>query len=467
MSMSSVTALTYLRALFDEEHSPSSLHISATSKDFPMIFSDADTPESSLDALQPAANDAQLLAIFQPVFERIAEGAIAREQTRELPYDAVNWLREAGFGRLRVPARYGGFGASLEQLFRLVSRLAEADSNLPQIFRAHLGFVEGRLNDEREQDNQRWFARVVAGELFGAAMAERTETTGNSVNLSQDGERWVLDGKKYYCTGTLYADWIAVSANQGDEHVAIAVPTDAPGVTRLDDWDGFGQRLTASGTTRFERVEVSDEQIFRRFKAGEGKSDSYISAFYQQVHLATLAGIARAVQRDAIAFVQGRTRAFGIPGQSSPRQDPLVQRVVGRLSSLAFSSEALVENVSRTLDELWHGYLNGTATLEQYAEADIRTFQAQQIVIGQVLEATTLLFEVGGASASSSARRLDRHWRNARTLASHNPAILREAYLGDYYLNGTVPSKAWAERFAEAKLKEQHAQPAVNEGDLA
>jgi alkylation response protein AidB-like acyl-CoA dehydrogenase len=468
MSMNSVTILSHLRALFDEDNAPSSLQLSAISKDTHMIFSEADTPSVTFDEQAAAPSDAHLLSIFQPIFDRIAEGAIAREQNRE-PYDAVSWLRDAGFGRLRVPQRHGGFGASLEQLFRLVNRLAEADSNLPQIFRAHFGFVEGRLNDEDEQGNVRWFQRVVAGELFGAAMAERTETTGDSVNLTEEGGRWLLDGEKYYCTGTLYADWIAVSANQGDEHVAIAVPTTAPGVTRLDDWDGFGQRLTASGTTRFERVEVADEQIFRRFKLGEGRTDSYISAFYQQVHLATLAGIARAVQRDAIAFVQGRTRTFGIPGQSSPRQDPLVQRVVGRLSSLAFASEAVVEKVSRSLDELWHAYLTGQATAEQYAEADIRTYQAQQVVIGQVLEATTLLFEVGGASASSAARRLDRHWRNARTLASHNPAILREAYLGDYYLNGTVPSKAWAERFAEAKAKDnaQQAQPAVNEGDLA
>lgn len=468
MSMSTQIALHRLRALFDEDSAPSSLQLHDIVKDSEMIFSEPETLLTASDAVA-APTDEQLLARFNPIFERIAEGAIAREQERELPYEAVNWLRDAGFGRLRVPQRHGGFGVSLEQLFRLVSRLAEADSNLPQIFRAHFGFVEGRLNDEDEQGNARWFQRVVAGELFGAAMAERTETTGNSVNLTEDGERWLLDGEKYYCTGTLYADWIAVSANQSDEHVAIAVPTTAPGVTRLDDWDGFGQRLTASGTTRFERVEVGEEQIFRRFKLGEGRTDSYISAFYQQVHLATLAGIARAVQRDAIAFVQGRTRTFGIPGQSSPRHDPLVQRVVGRLSSLAFASEALVEKVSRSLDQLWHAWLAGTATAEQYAEADIRTFQAQQIVIGQVLEATTLLFEVGGASASSSERRLDRHWRNARTLASHNPAILREAYLGDYYLNGTVPSKAWAERFAEAKAKDkaEQAQPAVNEGDLA
>ena len=431
-----------------------------------MIFASTQTPASVPVEPAKAPTDAELLAIFQPIFDRIAEGAIAREQNRELAYDAVNWLRAAGFGRLRVPQAEGGFGASLQQLFSLISRLAEADSNLPQIFRAHFGFVEGRLNDRDAPNNAAWFARVVAGELFGAAMAERTDTTGNSVHLTEHDGSWRLNGEKYYCTGTLYADWIAVSANQGDDHVAIAVSTTAPGVTRLDDWDGFGQRLTASGTTRFADVSVDEAQIFRRFKTGEGRGDSYISAFYQQVHLATLAGIARAVERDAIAFVKGRTRTFGIPGQSSPKDDPLVQRVVGRLSSLRFGAQAAVEAVSRLLDEVHGAYLAGTATPEHYTAADIQTFQAQQVVIGQVLEATTLLFEVGGASASSSARRLDRHWRNARTLASHNPAILREAYLGDYYLNGTVPSQAWAERFAAAKVKDSAA-PAVNEGDLA
>ncbi|WP_235978934.1 acyl-CoA dehydrogenase family protein [Zestomonas carbonaria] len=419
-----------------------------------MVFEPDPTRADSRELHTPP-RDEELKARFAPVFARIAEGAIAREEKRELPYEPVAWLRDAGFGTLRVPQRYGGLGATLPQLFRLIVLLGEADSNLPQIFRAHFGFVEGRLNDEEEDNRQLWFPRIVAGELFGAAMAERTEATRNTVTLTRDGEDWLVNGEKYYCTGTLYADWIAASASDGDEHVSVAISTRAPGVTRLDDWDGFGQRLTGSGTTRFDDVRVPAEQLFRRFKSAEGRGDSYIVAFYQLVHLATLAGIARAVLRDGIAFVQGRTRTFGIPGQSSPRQDPLVQRVVGRLSSLAFSAESLVEGVSAAVERVWQARQAGEAAPELYVEAEIKAYQGQQIVIQQVLEATTLLFEVGGASATSSTRRLDRHWRNARTLSSHNPAILREAYLGDYYLNGTVPSQAWAERFDAARQSEQ------------
>ena len=46
------------------------------------------------------------------------------------------------------------------------------------------------------------------------------------------------------------------------------------------------------------------------------------------------------------------------------------------------------------------------------------------------------LFDAGGASATSRERNLDRHWRNARTLASHNPAMYKARALGDLRING-------------------------------
>jgi alkylation response protein AidB-like acyl-CoA dehydrogenase len=385
----------------------------------------------------------QLLEHFAPVFKRIAEGAVQREQDRTLAFDAVSWLKDAGFGALRVPENQGGLGATLPELFALLIELGSADSNLPQIVRAHFGFVEGRLLSQDRESQDHWFPKVVAGQLWGAAMAERSDTTTNSVTLARTAEGWQLDGQKYYCTGTLYADWIAVAAADGADFISVVVPTNAPGVTRLDDWDGFGQRLSGSGTTRFDRVAVPEQQVLRRFKPGELRAESYISAFYQLFHLATLAGIARAALRDGIEFVQGRTRAFGIPGQSSPRLDPLVQRVIGKLSSLSYAADSLVESVATVLQKTYEAVLDGSITEAHYVDADIRTYQAQQVVINLVLEATSLLFEVGGASATSQVRRLDRHWRNARTLASHNPAIYRERALGDFYLNDVTPSAAW------------------------
>jgi alkylation response protein AidB-like acyl-CoA dehydrogenase len=70
----------------------------------------------------------------------------------------------------------------------------------------------------------------------------------------------------------------------------------------------------------------------------------------------------------------------------------------------------------------------------------LATSMAQGAVIDLVLRVTTDLFEVGGASATSQRLQLDRYWRNARTVASHNPAIYRSRLVGDYLLNGVHPS---------------------------
>ena len=121
-----------------------------------------------------------LQARFKPLFAQIGEGAVAREQQRELAFEAVALLRDAGFTALRVPQAHGGAGISLPVLFGLLIDLAEADSNLPQIVRAHFGFVEGRLSAREPASQDYWFAKVVAGQLWGAAMAERSDSTGNT-----------------------------------------------------------------------------------------------------------------------------------------------------------------------------------------------------------------------------------------------------------------------------------------------
>jgi alkylation response protein AidB-like acyl-CoA dehydrogenase len=121
--------------------------------------------------------------------------------------------------------------------------------------------------------------------------------------------------------------------------------------------------------------------------------------------------------------------------------------VVGRLASLAYSTQSISASLARAIDDVSVARQEGRTSEQTYINLDIQTFQAQQIAIEQTLQAATLLFEVGGASATSEARRFDRYWRNARVLASHNPAIIREAAIGDFYLNG----KAHSERFGVAR----------------
>jgi alkylation response protein AidB-like acyl-CoA dehydrogenase len=394
----------------------------------------------------PSTQD--LNARFHPVFARIADGSARRDNERALAHEAIGWLREAGFGALRVHVAHGGLGASVEQLFDLLIDLGAADANLPQILRAHFGFIERLYAEIDPALHAPWLRRAADGAIFGNATTELGEGELGKLQttLTPHGQDWLLDGDKYYSTGTLYADWIPVTAQRTDDpspqgRILAIVPAQAPGVERIDDWDGFGQRLSASGTTRFRRVavEAADVLSFDRDRP------SPLPAHFQLTHLATLAGIARALERDAVAFVQPRKRVYSHGSGATPREDPLVQQVVGQLASTAFTAAATVAAAARGLGDIDRLRRRGEPIHERLiVDAELRTAKAQVGIVDAVLNAATRLFDIGGASALQENRRLDRHWRNARTLASHNPTIYKARVVGDHALNGTRPSFYWS-----------------------
>jgi alkylation response protein AidB-like acyl-CoA dehydrogenase len=395
--------------------------------------------------LSRGADYEQLAERFRPVFARIAEGVLEREQQRALPYQQIEWLREAGFGAVRVPVEHGGGGASLPQLVQLLIELADADSNLPQALRGHFAFVEDRLNAAPGPDRDLWFKRFVAGDLVGNAWTEVGSVAIGEVitRVSRDGDRWVVNGEKYYSTGSIFADWIDVFARRDDteQDVIAVVRTRQAGVTRRDDWDGFGQRTTGSGTTTFVSAEVDEIDIIdfsTRFK--------YQTAFYQLVLLAVLAGAGRAALRDISREVRARHRIFSHGNAPSFAQDAQVQQVVGQVSSLVFAAEATAVRAAQASQRAYEARFGGDAEAEHDAnvDAELDSARGQSVISDLVLRATTLLFNALGASGTSERKSLDRHWRNARTAASHNPLIFKERIIGDREINGTEPPYVWA-----------------------
>ena len=122
-----------------------------------------------------------------------------------------------------------------------------------------------------------------------------------------------------------------------------------------------------------------------------------------------------------------------------------MQQVVGQLASTAFVASATVQAVARTLGEIDRLRQRGEAIPEQLLfQVELETAKAQAGIVDAVLQAGTRLFDVGGASALQEDIRLDRHWRNARTLASHNPTIYKGRVVGDHLLNGARPTFYWA-----------------------
>ncbi|NLU76240.1 acyl-CoA dehydrogenase [Streptomyces sp. HNM0575] len=390
----------------------------------------------------------RLLGTVPALTERLAAGAAAREAEREaereLPYARAQSVRESGLGALRVPPGHGGPGSDLRTLFRVLIDIAAADSNLAQALRPHFGYVERLISRASEEERRRWFAEVVSGALFGNATGETdTKHPGEIRTLlsrSADGGGYRLNGTKFYSTGSLFADYVVVAAvDEQERRVRVLLPRGREGMRLLDDWDGMGQRTTASGTTLLDDVPVRADEVTREPTQQERRT--HIGAFHQLYLAAVQVGIARDALRDAVAYARHTARAVRHSGVGHAVDDPLVQHAVGEISALAFGAEATVLRAAESIDQAIATVAEDevAGTEEQLGSASIDVARAQVIASQAALRAAERLYDVGGASATRRRHNFDRHWRNARTLASHNPVPHKARVVGDHLLNGAGP----------------------------
>lgn len=383
---------------------------------------------------------------FRPIFARIRENSVARELGRVLPHEEIRWLREAGFTALRVPKLAGGDDISFLTFFALLIDLSEADSNITQALRAHFGFLEHIRAEATAARQAVWFPRLLRGDIVGAGWSEvgpaaKQESFSTRVIRTEEGLR--LTGSKFYTTGTLFADWVHIGASDAEgKGIGLVVSRHAPGVEVLDDWNGMGQRLTASGTTHFRNVPVDETEI-----VADRAPFAYSEGFFQLVHLATLAGIGRAAASDAAAILRARRRSYSTASTPVAPEDPQLLQVIGRVRAHAYAAGAIVHQVSRALDRATAS-LDGESGLALIAEAELEIWQAQTVVSQLIIDASASVFDALGASATLRESGLDRYWRNARTLASHNPRIYKDRIVGDFAVNGRIPPGQW--RIGEA-----------------
>lgn len=380
------------------------------------------------------------LADLPSLVQTIGKDAAAREGRRELPFEGFGAFRRSGLGRLRLPVEWGGLGGSLLDEFEVVTALAAADSNLAHALRIHFDQTEALLLSARTPFNDLQIQRVIDGAIFGGASTERgTSRPGEyTTALRRDGEHYRLDGRKYYSTGTAFSDYARVGVlNDEGQPVVVIVPVGREGLTVLDDWDGMGQRMTASGSLVFENLLVRADEITER---GLSTLAGRHGGALRQLHLvAVAAGIVRNVVADATRYVLEHGRPVLHSPAPSAREDAFIQQVVGTLSAHSHAIDALVRENARVLDRSAQAIRAGAPDADSLVlEGALATARTQLVVSKLALEAGERLFEAGGASATSRVHNFDRHWRNLRTIFSHNPLLHKARVVGDYDLNGVT-----------------------------
>jgi alkylation response protein AidB-like acyl-CoA dehydrogenase len=401
----------------------------------------------SLDKSEPLKTGSPEL---EALLNQIAGGASDRERDRVLPFEGIDLIRRARLGALRLPVAAGGAGSTIRDLFAFAIRLGEADANVAHILRNHFSVVERLVRHPKDEQSRQWQKAVAEGAIIGLATTElESPRVGNvtpGTTFTPDGNGdYLLNGTKYYSTGTLYSDYVLVrAADPSGATGATIVPIKREGIELVDDWDGLGQRLTATGTTHFRNVKVKHQEVvFDTPDAGYGVP--YSNTFAQLFLTAVVAGIARATLRDATALVRSRKRTFYYAPTEIPTEDPLLQQTVGQIAAGAFAAETVVLAAAEALDVATDAYDAGAPNAAEVAHtAALLSAKAKIIADDFAIRGGSLLFDVGGASATKKVTNFDRHWRNARTLSSHNPTTYKARSIGNHEINGTpLPAKGF------------------------
>jgi alkylation response protein AidB-like acyl-CoA dehydrogenase len=394
----------------------------------------ATAPPDNTTALTVAG----IRAAIAPALERIGDTARTREDLRDYAFADVAELAHHGVGLAGIAREEGGAGGSVRDVTDLVIDIARADSNVAQALRPTFLVAHRIAEDDQVPLRAVNLERLRNRALFAGTGNERNGGASGSVSTTARRVHggYVVNGRKFYSTGGLYASYFSTQAVTEDGTVVqFTVPVDRPGLQRADDFDAVGQRLTQSGTTHLTDVRVAEDEAVT---AGEATPANPWRGSFAQLYLAAVqAGIAARALDDAVRFVQEKARPIKHSTASRSVEDPYVRETAGAIAAHAQTARAVVLLAAESL-QTQRG-LSGAQARRAGAAGAVTVAQAGVTAIESALRAAELLFDVGGGSITDRSLGFDRHWRNARTAANHNPRQWKLAVAGAYHLTGEEP----------------------------
>ena len=391
--------------------------------------------------LLPAAilrNDAEAIAAAHELAAVVRTHAAARDRERQLPWSEIELFSRSGLGSISVPRAYGGPQVSFVTVAEVFAILSAADPAVGQIPQNHFGILNSLIGSATEAQKHALFASVLGGARIGNGGPERgtKNTLDVRTRITADGDQFLLNGRKFYSTGALFAHWVAVKAiNDEGKQVLVFVPRGTPGLHIIDDWSGFGQRTTASGSVLLENVRVSGELVVDNWKLG--LAPNIQGAVSQLIQAAIDAGIAREAIDESIRFVRERSRPWIDANVERAGDDPYVIADIGKLKLELHAAEALLRRAGRVLDETAAEPIDEQSA----ARASIVVAEAKVLTTQIALLASEKLFELSGSRATLAEFNLDRHWRNARVHTLHDPVRWKVHAVGAWHLNGALPAR--------------------------
>lgn len=387
---------------------------------------------------QVLRDDAEVLDTARRVARLIAEGSAVRDRERILPEQELDIVSGAGLWAMNVPRAHGGAGVSYATVAQVFAILSAADASIGQIQQNHNSAVFWLSSVGTAAQKEFFLGEILRGCRFGNANVDAAGAQGvQPTVIARTGEGHVLSGEKIYATGALLAHYVTViGQNEAGEKTVAIVPAGTPGLAIEDDWQSFGQRTTASGRVRLDRVGLPALCVLPIHRA---YSEQPMGAVSQLSHVGIDLGIAQAALDDTVRFLRGHSSISQPDGAPRAVTDALVIAQVGEIQTRLHAAEAMTLRAGLAVDAAI-----ASPDKARRAAASLAVAEAKWLTSDIALHASSKLFELCGTRSAQHPHAFDRHWRNARVHTLHDPVRHKLTVVGEHLLNGIGPESAGA-----------------------
>jgi len=399
------------------------------------------TPASVITPITAAviSSEEEAIAIAHQVAEDIA--AIARDasENNQIPWRQAERLSQSGLTAIFVPRHLGGLGASIKTVVDVVRIISRADGGVGQLLQIHNVMIRGVFTRPDDAFRQRLVSDILNGKRFGNALAEtggKNKFAHNTrVEKTADG-KYVLNGRKFYSTGSYLAEWISLTASSDLGPVGVLLHRDTPGLTLVDDWRAFGQQHSVSGTVIFDNVTVDERFIPKPGSPARAMARTGLT-WPQILHAAIDTGIARGALAAATDYLRNHSRPWVDAEVERAADEPHIIKRIGEYAVAVRGAEALLRYAADIFDQ----HLLDPDNTELQDELILAVASARAQSDHASLFVSSDMFSLLGASASLTKWNLDRFWSDARVHTTHDPIRWRLHHVGNYYLNGVPPDE--------------------------